>query len=415
MTERVVITGLGAITPLGLTVDDLWDGLKQGRSGLGPVTRFDGSDLSSRIAGEVQGFDPSDYMDRREARKMDLFSQYAVATGLDALKDADLKKGSVAPDRLGVVLGTGIGGIETLLKQYEILKNQGPGRVSPYFIPMIIANMAAGLLSIALDARGANLTVVTACASGAHALGEAFRLLGDGQLDVVVAGGSEASIIPLTMAGFSSMRALSTRNDDPQGASRPFDLERDGFVISEGAGMLVLEREAYALERDHEPLAVVAGYGCTADAFHITAPAPEGKGGARAMTLALNDAGMEPADVDYINAHGTSTPVGDVGETQAIKSVFGEHASRIPVSSTKSMIGHLLGAAGAVELVTSVLTIRDQVIHPTINYQNPDPECDLDYVPNVARPAAVRVALSNSFGFGGQNASLVVKKWEANR
>lgn len=415
MSSRVVITGLGAITPLGHTAEELWRGLLEGRSGVGPLTRFDPEGFSSQIAAEVHGFDPTDYVDRREARKMDLFCQYGMAAGLQAAQRAGLKNGSVVRERLGIILGTGIGGIDTLLEQYDVLKEKGPKRVSPYFVPMIIANMAAGMMSIALEAKGPNLTVVTACASGAHAIGEAMRILQRGLADVVLAGGTEAPIIPLTQAGFCSMRALSTRNHEPQKASRPFDAERDGFVIGEGAAMLVLELEEHALRRGVEPLAEVMGYGCTADAHHITAPAPGGEGGARAMAEALLDAGVSASEVDYINAHGTSTPVGDVGETQAIKQVFGEHAYRVPVSSSKSMIGHMLGAAGAAEAVATVMSLRDQLIHPTINLENPDPDCDLDYVSEGTRSAHIRVAVSNSFGFGGQNASLVLGRWSENR
>ena len=411
MRQRVVITGLGVISPLGLTVDGLWRALVEGRSGIGPLTRFDTEGFSSRIAAQVSGFDPTDYVERREARKMDLFCQYGVAAGLQAAEDAGIKEGSVDPKRLGIILGTGIGGIDTLLQQYEVLKSKGPKRVSPYFVPMIIANIAAGMLSISLNARGQNLTVVTACASGAHAIGEATQLLRRGRADVILAGGTEAPLIPLTLAGFCSMRALSTRNDQPEKASRPFDAERDGFVIGEGAAALVLEREEHALARGAEPLAEVLGYGCTADAYHITAPAPGGEGGAAAMAEALDDAGLEPTDIDYINAHGTSTPVGDVGETQAIKDVFGPHAYRIPISSTKSMIGHLLGAAGTLEAVASVMTLRDQIVHPTINLENPDPDCDLDYVPEGSREVSVDTLISNSFGFGGQNASLALGRW----
>ncbi len=415
MGERVVVTGLGAISPLGLSPRLLWDGLVAGRSAVRTITRFDPAGYGSQIAAEVDGFDPTDYMERREVRKTDLFTQYALAASSQAFEHAGLSADLLDAERTGVVMGTGIGGLTTLMEQQNVLREQGPSRVSPHFITMIIANIAAGMLAIRLGAMGPNLTVVTACASGAHAIGEAFKLIREGELDVAVAGGSEAPIIPLTVAGFANMRATSSRNHDPAGASRPFDAERDGFVIGEGAAMVVLESERHALARGAEPLAVVAGYGCTADAYHITAPSPQGEGGALAMQRAMEDAGLEPADVDYINAHGTSTPVGDVGETRAIKTVLGDRAAAVPVSSSKSMIGHLLGAAGAAELVACVYTLTQQLVHPTINLEHPDPECDLDYVPGRARPATVRALLSNSFGFGGQNASLALLRWEPDR
>lgn len=409
--RRVVITGMGAITPLGIGVEPLWEGLCAGRSGVGPITRFDASQFTSRIAAEVHDFDPADFIDKKDARRMDRFTQFAVASATMAMKDAQLAPGDFDPDRAGVVLGSGIGGMETLDSQFRTLMERGPHRVSPFFVPMMISNMAAGQIAIELDCRGPNSTVVTACASASTAIGEAFRLIQAGYADVMITGGSEAAIVPLTLAGFCAMRALSTRNDDPAAASRPFDRDRDGFVLGEGAGVLVLESLDHALKRGANIIAEILGYGMTADAYHITAPAPEGEGAARSMAAALADAGLAPEQVDYINAHATSTEAGDIAETQAIRRVFGDHAYKLAISSTKSMIGHLLGAAGGVELIACLLSIRDGKIHPTINLENPDPECDLDYVPQVARERRVDVALSNSFGFGGQNATIVVGRY----
>ncbi|MDN5346607.1 MAG: 3-oxoacyl-[acyl-carrier-protein] synthase [Clostridia bacterium] len=409
--HRVVITGLGVISPVGNTKDDFWRSLLAGVSGIGPITRFDASSMATRIAGEVKDFDPAAFLDRKEVKRMDRFTQYAVVTARMALNDAALDPKSVDPERIGVVYASGIGGIETLEDQARTLLEKGPGRVSPFFVPMMIGNMAAGQISIHIGARGPNFTVVNACASSANAVGEAFRLLQRGEVDVVITGGSEASVTPLAVAGFSSMKALSTRNEAPQAASRPFDRGRDGFVLGEGAGTLILETLEHAERRGARIYAEVAGYGCTADAYHITAPDPEGRGSSRAMQLAIADAGLKPEDVDYINAHGTSTDLNDRLETLAIKQVFGSHAYKLAVSSNKSMIGHLLGAAGAVELIATALTIYEGVIPPTINYEDPDPECDLDYVPNKARHQEVKVALSNSFGFGGHNASILLRKF----
>lgn len=410
--QRVVVTGMGLITPVGTGVEAFWASLREGRSGVRAITRFDASPFPTRIAAQVDDFDPLRYMDRRDARRMDRFVQMALAAARMALEDANLRLEDCDRDQVGITMGTGIGGIHTLVEQMGVMAEKGPDRVSPFFIPMMIANMAGGQLAIALAARGPNTTHVTACAASANAIGDAFRILQRGEAQVMLTGGSEGCLVPIALAGFCAMKALSERNDEPARASRPFDAQRDGFVMGEGAGVLVLEALPFALARGARILAEVVGYGMTGDAYHITAPPPDGNGGARAMRRALADAGLEPADVDYINAHGTATPQGDAAETAAIRAVFGEHAYRIPVSSTKSMTGHLLGAAGVVELAACILAIRDGVVPPTINYEYPDPECDLDYVPNRARPHPVRVALSNSFGFGGQNATLIVKRYE---
>ncbi|HEY8414317.1 MAG TPA: beta-ketoacyl-ACP synthase II [Thermaerobacter sp.] len=412
MRHRVVITGVGAVTPLGVGVDTLWEGVLAGRSGIRRITRFDPSPFPSQIAGEVPDFDPTAFIDRKDARRMDRFTQFAVASVAMALRDARLDLDRVDRERVGVTMGTGIGGIETFVEQAAVMAARGPDRVSPFFIPMMIANMAAGQVAIRFGARGPNSTLVTACAASAHAVGEAFRTLQRGEADVMITGGAEASIVPLGLAGFCAMKALSTRNDDPAGASRPFDRGRDGFVMAEGAGALILETLEHARRRGAPIYAEIAGYATTADAYHITQPAPGGEGGARAMQAAIADAGIRPEQIDYINAHGTSTPQGAVAETQAIKRVFGEHAYRLAVSSTKSMTGHLLGAAGAVETILTALALRDGVLPPTINLEEPDPECDLDYVPNRARRRAITYALSNSFGFGGQNACLVLRRYE---
>ncbi|AKX96350.1 beta-ketoacyl-ACP synthase II [Neomoorella thermoacetica] len=410
MQKRVVITGLAAISPVGTGKDKFWRALVAGQSGIGPITRFDAAAMPVRFAGEVKDFDAGLFFDRKEARRMDRFAQYAVAGARMAVEDAALDLDKENRDRVGVIFATGIGGMETFEEQTRVLLERGPNRVSPFFVPMMIANMAAGQISINLGTRGVNFTVVNACASGTNAVGEAFRALQRGDADVVITGGSEASVTPLAVAGFAALKALSVRNDDPTRASRPFDRGRDGFVLGEGAGVLVLETLEHARARGARIYAEVAGYGCTADAYHITAPAPDGSAASRAMALALEDAGLKPGDVDYINAHGTSTELNDRQETLAIKNLFGADAYRVAISSTKSMIGHLLGAAGAIELVATALTIATGVIPPTINYEEPDPECDLDYVPNVARERQVAVAMSNSFGFGGHNAAIVLRK-----
>jgi 3-oxoacyl-[acyl-carrier-protein] synthase II len=410
--RRVVITGMGVITPVGNTLESFWRSLLEGRSGVGPITRFDTSEYETKIAAEVKDFNPEDYIDRKEARRMDRFCQYGVAAANLAIEDAGLLNADVDKERVGVIIASGIGGMETFSAEIKKLFDHGPRRVSPFFIPMLIADIVPGHVSIMHGFKGPNYSTVSACASSSHAIGEGFQMVRDGRADVMIVGGTEAAILPMGVAGFNAMRALSTRNDEPERASRPFDADRDGFVMGEGAGVLVLEELEHAKRRGARIYAEMAGAGYTADAYHITAPAPGGEGAARAMLLALRDAGLEPKDIDYINAHGTSTPYNDREETKAIKAVFGERAYAIPVSSTKSMIGHLLGAGGAVELVATVLTIRDGMIHPTINYEKPDPECDLNYVPNQAIRREVRAAISNSFGFGGHNVCLAVKRFE---
>jgi 3-oxoacyl-[acyl-carrier-protein] synthase II len=409
--RRVVVTGVGAVTPVGNTAEEFWAALLQGKSGIGPITRFDPAGFPTRIAGEVKGFDALKFIDKKDDRKLDQFLKYAVACAQMAVDDAALKPDRVDRTRFGVVVGSGIGGIETLLDTYDVLKTKGPDRVSPFFIPMIIVNMASGLISMRFGATGPNSAVVTACATGNHAIGDAFRLIQRDEADVMIAGGSEAIVIPLTIAGFCQMKAMSTRNDDPARASRPFDAARDGFVAGEGAGILVLESLEHAVRRDARIYAEVVGYGMTADAHHMTAPDPEGDGAARAMQMALRDARVEPSAIGYINAHGTSTPYNDKFETIAIKRVFGDHARKLAVSSTKSMTGHLLGAAGGVEAIATSLALHHGILPPTINYETPDPDCDLDYIPNQARKQDVDVALSNAFGLGGTNATLAFRKY----
>jgi 3-oxoacyl-[acyl-carrier-protein] synthase II len=410
MQRRVVITGLGVVTPLGIGVQSFWQGLVEGRSGVDRISLFDPKDLGVQIAAEVRDFDPANFVSPREARHMDRFAQFAVAASLIAVKDARLEIGPSNRDRCGVLIGTGIGGINTLTEQHKVLLERGPQRVSPYFVPMMIGDMASGQVSILLGARGPNSCVTTACATGTNAIGDAFRIISRGEADVMVAGGTEAAIHPLAMAGFDSAKALSRRNDEPQRASRPFDAKRDGFVMGEGAGTVILESLDYAEARGADAKVEIVGYGMTGDAYHVTLNAPNGEGAARAMAAAIADAAMAPEEIEYVNAHGTSTPPNDVAETQAIKSVFGEHARKLAISSNKSMIGHLLGAAGAVELIATALTLRHGIIPPTVNYEFPDPECDLDYVPNSARRRRVKTAISNSFGFGGHNAALVVRE-----
>ncbi len=409
--KRVVITGLGALTAIGNTVDEFWKNAQAGVSGSGPITKFDASRHASQVAAELKGFDVTAFLPKKEARRMDPFVQYAVAASDMALEHSGLSMDTIDKTRSGVMVGSGIGGLQTLEDQHTILLNKGPSRVSPFFIPMEIINLAPGQLSIRHGFLGVNSAVSTACATGSHAIGDAFRWIQRGEMDIMMAGGTEASITPLAVAGFGNMKALSTRNDDPTHASRPFDKDRDGFVIGEGAGVLILESLDHALERGATIYAEIIGYAATADAYHITSPDPEGKGVARCMRLAVQDAKLQPSDVDYVNAHGTSTPFNDKFETLGIKMVFEDHAGKLAISSTKSMIGHGLGAAGAMELVATTMAVHDDVMPPTINYETPDPDCDLDYVPNESRKATVNVAMSNSFGFGGTNACLVIKKY----
>jgi 3-oxoacyl-[acyl-carrier-protein] synthase II len=414
--RRVVITGLGAITPLGQTVKETWENLVKGKSGVGYIDRFDTSNLPVKIAAQIRNFDPLKRLSQKEAgvpiKKLDLFSIYALWAAEEAIEDSALLKGPFDPDRVGVIIASGIGGVETLEREIIVGYTKGYDRISPYLIPMMIPDMASGLIAIKYRFKGPNYCTVSACASSAHAIGDAFRLIRYGDADVIIVGGSEAPITPTAVAGFSSMKALSTRNDEPEKASRPFDRDRDGFVMGEGAAVLVLEEYEHAMRRGAKIYAELVGYGATADAYHITAPCVDGEGAVKCMLRALEDAKLSPDEVDYINAHGTSTKLNDAVETLAIKNVFGERAYKIPVSSTKSMIGHLLGAAGAIEAVATIMTIHTGIIHPTINYENPDPECDLDYVPNEARKKEVNVAISNSFGFGGHNVCLAFKKFE---
>lgn len=410
--RRVVVTGLGIISPVGIGTEETWQNLLAGQSGLGMITHFDTTESACKIAGEVKNFDPEAYMDRKEAKRMDRFAQFAVAASKMALEDSGLDLTKEAAERVGVILGTGIGGIGTFEQQCRNLVEKGPRRVSPFTVPMMIVNMAAGQIAIQLGAKGPNLTVVSACASGTNAIGEAYKTIARGGADVMYTGGTEAAITPLAFASFSAAKTLSTHNEKPQKASRPFDLNRDGFVMGEGAAVLVLEELEHALSRGAFIYAEVAGYGFMADAYHITAPAPDGVGARNAMLAALEDAEIPAEQIDYINAHGTSTHLNDQIETLSIKEVFGDAASRVAISSTKSMTGHLLGAAGALEGAVLALAIRDSVVPPTINYETPDPECELDYVPNVKREMPVRYAMSNSLGFGGQNASIIFKRYE---
>ena len=410
--RRVVVTGLGLVTPVGIGVEETWEAICAGKSGIGEITRFDASGYDSRIAGEVKGFNPEDFISKKQIKRMDLFIQYALAAARMAMEMAQLKIDEELAPRAGVIIGCGLGGLPYIEHYHKILLERGPNRISPFFVPMIITNMAAGFISIEYGLKGPNISTTTACAAGAHAVGEGFRYIKMGLADVMVVGGTEATIAPLCIAGFCAMKALSTRNDEPEKASRPFDKERDGFVVGEGAGILVLEELNHALKRGAKIYAELIGYGATSDAYHITAPPPEGEGAVLCMENALKDAGIVPEEVDYINAHGTSTPLNDVSETKAIKAVFKEHAYKLAISSTKSMTGHLLGGAGGVEAVFTVLSLHTGIIPPTINYENPDPECDLDYVPNKARKANPKIAMSNSFGFGGTNAVLLFKKYQ---
>ncbi|MGK7940194.1 MAG: beta-ketoacyl-ACP synthase II [Crocosphaera sp.] len=409
--KRVVVTGLGAITPIGNTLTDYWEGLISGKTGIAKITHFDPSQHACRIAAEVKGFDPHDYLERKEAKRMDRFTQFAVSASLQALADSKLVINDTNADEVGVIIGSGVGGIKVLEDQQTNYLNRGPGRCSPFMIPMMIGNMASGLTAIHTGAKGPNNCTVTACASGSNAIGDAFRLIQQGYAKVMICGGSEAAVTPLSLAGFAAARALSTRNDEPEKASRPFDKDRDGFVMGEGAGILILEELEQALERGAKIYGEMVGYAMTCDAYHMTAPVPGGRGATRAMELALKDGDISPEAVSYINAHGTSTAANDVTETKAIKKALGDRAYQIAISSTKSMTGHLLGGSGGVEAVATVMAIANEQIPPTLNLDNPDPECDLDYVPYKSRPLTINVALSNSFGFGGHNVTLAFKKY----
>jgi len=411
MTQiRSVVTGIGAISPLGNSFNELWEGLLAGKSGVGKVTKFDVTEYPTKIAGEVKDFDAALHIDKKELRRMDLAEQYAIVASDQAIKDAGLDIKAIDTDRCGVIIGSGIGGISTLEKQHRQLMHSGPGRVSPFFIPMMIIDMCAGLVSMRYGFRGPNYATVSACASSAHAICDAFRIIQRGEADVMIAGGSEATITPIAMAGFCQAKALSTRNHEPERASRPFDKERDGFVMGEGAVILIIESYEHAKTRNANIYGEILGSGMTADAYHMTAPHPDGYGARRAMELCLKDSGISPQQIDYINTHGTSTNLGDIAETKAIKDVLGEHAHKIPCNSTKSMTGHMLGAGGAAELAVTLKSIQQEIVHPTINLDYPDPECDLDYVTSGMREWSISYALSNSFGFGGHNVSLIVGK-----
>ncbi|HXG69219.1 MAG TPA: beta-ketoacyl-ACP synthase II [Gemmatimonadaceae bacterium] len=412
MSRRVVVTGLGAITPVGNDVATTWQSLIEGRSGTAPITKFDATNFPVKFAAEVKGFNALDFMDRKEAKRADHYTQYAVAAAKQAMTDAGLANGhNIDPDRIGVIVGSGIGGLKSFEEQHDVYRERGVGKISPFFIPMFIADIAAGIVSMQFNAKGPNYATVSACATSAHAIGDAFRTIQYGDADIMISGGAEATVTPMAIGGFANMKALSERNDSPETASRPFDKTRDGFVMGEGAGVVILEEWEHAVARGAKIYAEIGGYGATGDAHHLTAPAPDGEGAQRAMKRALKDAGLTPADVQYINAHGTSTPANDFNETRAIKAVFGEHAASVNVSSTKSATGHMLGAAGAVEFIVSSLVVGTNMIPPTINYQTPDPDCDLNYTPNVCIEREVTAVLSNSFGFGGHNTTLAVKRF----
>ncbi|MBI4233400.1 MAG: beta-ketoacyl-ACP synthase II [Chloroflexi bacterium] len=411
-TSRVVVTGVGMVSPLGLDAPSTWAALLAGKSGVGPITAFDPSGFETRMAAEVKGFDPANHMDRKEARRADRFAQFAIAAAQEAGREANLTVTPAIADRVAVIIGSGVGGILTLSQQFAVLHEKGPTRISPFLVPMMLTDMASGQVSISLGAKGPNFGTISACSSGSDAVGEAFEMVRRGDVDVAFCGGTEAPVCPIAISGFNACGALSKRNEAPARASRPFDAQRDGFVVGEGAGILVLESLEHAVGRGAQPLVEVVGYGATSDAYHITQPSPSGEGGARAMALALKKAHLHPDEIDYINAHGTSTPLNDKCETQAIKAVFGEGAFKIPISSTKSMTGHLLGAAGALEAAICVLAIRHGAIPPTINLDHPDPDCDLDYTPWTARRGQVRTALTNSLGFGGHNSTLVFQRFE---
>jgi 3-oxoacyl-[acyl-carrier-protein] synthase II len=412
MKRRVVVTGMGAVTPVGNDVATTWRSLIEGKSGTAPITKFDASKFPVRIAAEVKGFNPLDYMDRKEAKRSDQYTQYAVAASRQAMTNARLvERNGMDPDRIGVIIGSGIGGLKSFEEQHDVYRERGVGKISPFFIPMFIADIAAGIVSMMFNAKGPNYATVSACATSAHAIGDAYRTIQYGDADIMITGGAEATVTPMAIGGFANMKALSERNDSPETASRPFDATRDGFVMGEGAGILILEELEHALKRGATIYAEIVGYGATGDAYHLTAPAPDGEGAQRAMKRALKDAGLEPKDIQYINAHGTSTPANDFNETRAIKAVFGEYAKSVNVSSTKSATGHMLGAAGAVEAVISVMVVGTGIIPPTINYHTPQPELDLNYTPNTSVKRDVNAILSNSFGFGGHNTTLAIKRY----
>ncbi len=414
MKRRVVVTGMGAITPVGNDVATTWRSLIEGKSGTAPITKFDASNFPVKFAAEVKGFNPLDYMDRKEAKRADQYTQYAVAASRQAMTDANLvQRNGMDPDRIGVIIGSGIGGLKSFEEQHDVYRERGVGKISPFFIPMFIADIAAGIVSMMFNAKGPNYATVSACATSAHAIGDAYRTIQYGDADIMITGGAEATVTPMAIGGFANMKALSERNDSPQTASRPFDATRDGFVMGEGAGILILEELEHAVGRGAKIYAEIVGYGATGDAYHLTAPAPDGEGAQRAMKRALKDAGLEPKDIQYINAHGTSTPANDFNETRAIKAVFGDEAKKVNVSSTKSATGHMLGAAGAVEAVISAMVVGSGVIPPTINYHHPDPELDLDYTPNTSVKRDVNAVLSNSFGFGGHNTTLAIKRFKS--
>ncbi|MBU0674889.1 MAG: beta-ketoacyl-ACP synthase II [Proteobacteria bacterium] len=412
MSRRVVVTGAGLTTPLGTGVAKTWEGLCAGRSGIGLISRFDVGDIPVQIAGEVRDLDVESFLDKKVAKHLELFVQYALVCALMAVKDAGLEINDANAERVGVFTGNGIGGLPTIEQYHQVYLERGHKRITPFFIPMVISNMSAGQVSIITGAKGPNLSVTTACAAGTHAVGEAFRTIVHGDCDIAITGGSESTVCPLAVCGFNAMKALSRRNDDPQAASRPFDRDRDGFIIAEGGGMMVIEELEHARKRGARIYAELVGYGLSGDAYHMAAPPEDGNGAARCMRMALKNAGMNPDEIDYVNAHGTSTPLNDVVETRALKTVFKEHASKLAISSTKSMTGHMLGGAGGIESVFTALSIYHSIAPPTINLENPDPECDLDYVPNVARQMPIRAAMSNSFGFGGTNAVLIMKRFD---
>ncbi|HVP76624.1 MAG TPA: beta-ketoacyl-ACP synthase II [Thermodesulfobacteriota bacterium] len=412
MGRRVVVTGVGLVIPTGIGVETAWKNVCEGKSGIGPLTRFDTNGFETKIAAEVKNFNPELYIDKKEIKKMDLFIHYAIGATQEALKDAQLSITPENSEQIGVIVGTGLGGLPSIERYHKVLLEKGPGRITPFFIPMLIANLASGQIAIQFGPKGPNTCVVTACATGAHCIGDAFRVIVYGDAEAMIAGGTEANITPLTIGGFNAMKALSTRNDQPDKACRPFEKNRDGFVVAEGSGILILEELQFALKRKAKIYAELIGYGYTGDAYHITAPSPDGDGAVRCMRMAIRDARLKPEDVDYINAHGTSTQLNDLTETIAIKTVFGDHAKKVPISATKSMTGHLLGAAGSTEAIFTVLSLRDGIMPPTLNYEEADPQCDLDYVPNVARRKPLKVAMSNAFGFGGTNATLIFRTFE---